>query len=163
MPIAWFICPYKRDFSNPEVVARYCAMDDFTPQILADGGAWAESEILGDAAIVKVRASAATLTTIAGTAGFTRLPKALLDEPLSDLTQQQKSAIVNKLQALGYPVSEIKAALGNDIGALTLRQVLKFAARRRLKPRYDAANDQIVLDGAAQPVRPIEELEARVT
>ena len=62
MPTAWFICPYKRkDFGSPEAnrarPTRYCAMDDFTREIRASGGDWSETEIEGDQAIVKVRAT----------------------------------------------------------------------------------------------------------
>ena len=68
MALAWFICPYKRG-PGPDVI-RYPAMDDFTSLIRGDGGDWAETEILGNAALVKVRASSGTLTTINGAAGF---------------------------------------------------------------------------------------------
>ena len=42
MPVAWGICPYKLAGSGSEQY-RYCAIDDFTPQIRADGGSWAEA------------------------------------------------------------------------------------------------------------------------
>lgn len=73
MATAFFIAPYKRDLSFPGP-ARYCAMDDFTPLIRTDGGDWAEAEIVGNRAIVKVRASDATLNTIASEPTFARLP-----------------------------------------------------------------------------------------
>ena len=81
MALAWFICPYKRmtrdvgGVPTPVVPpTRYCAMDDFTALIRADGGDWHETEILGDHALVKVRAAPATLTTINGALGFLRFP-----------------------------------------------------------------------------------------
>jgi hypothetical protein len=63
--IAWFIAPYKQR-EKSRTPTRYCAMDDFTAQIAADGGAWAESEIDGNIAIVRVRASDDLLKKIAG-------------------------------------------------------------------------------------------------
>ena len=162
MSIAWFICPYKTKtvMGRP---ARYCAMDDFTQQIIyTEGGAWTESEVLGNVAIVKVRASDTTLTTVAQAAGFIRLPKSLLSEPLSSLTVQQKNIISNKLQAMGYTITELRDALGTDLGSKTLGDVLRFAAKRRLKPRYDQASGQIVLDGPEQPTRSIDDLNDTV-
>ena len=110
MAIAWFICPYKTKMLGSHKI-RYCAMDDFTVQIRADGGRWVESEVLGNVAIVKVKAAAGTLTTLDAATGFVRLPKDLLSSLLSDLTPAQKTAIVNKLQNMGYPLAEIQDRL----------------------------------------------------
>jgi len=137
-------------------------MDDFTPQIRADGGDWTETEILGNHAIVKVRASDVLLSTIAATEGFIRLPKNRLDDSLSDLTTKQKKVLKDKLESLGYSLTEIRADLGNDIGTKKLRDVLKLAAKRRLKPRYDKDTDTIILDGPEQPVRPLEDVDGAV-
>lgn len=162
MPLAWFICPYKRR-AGERRPTRYCAMDDYTLNIVADGGAWSETEILGDHAIVKVRAAATTLTTIAAASGFLRIPgHAALTDTLGDLTAEQRTAIRNKLQALGYTAEEIKAALPTNWQTVTLGQVLRFAATRRLKPRHDATTDTIICDGEAQSTRPIESVDAAV-
>jgi hypothetical protein len=161
MPAAWFIVPYKRRPDTPQPT-RYCAMDDFTGQIEKDGGAWAETEILGGHALVKVRAGADTLASIASAAGFFRLEKAAPGDSLADPAPAQTAALQDKLQALGYPLNEIRDCLGADIGLKTLLDVLKFAARRRLKPRYDAASDTIVCDGEAQSVRPIEDVDGAI-
>lgn len=88
MPIGWFIAPYKRR-TDPVRVRRYCAMDDFTDQVAA----WSEVEVLGQHAIVKVSESSAVLSSIAGTAGFQRIPVARLDDPLSSLSVAQRNAI----------------------------------------------------------------------
>lgn len=90
---------------------------------------------------------------------FKRLPKSRLDDSLSDLSPQAKTSLRNEMLDMGYPLSEINAKFGNDIGSFTMKDVLKFMARRRLKPRYDEPTDSIVLDGAVQPVTPIEELD----
>lgn len=162
MAIAWFITFYKRR-AGPRPI-RYCAMDDFTAQINADGGTWAESEVLGGYAVVKVNAAAATLTAIAGTAGFQRIPVATtLGTAMSALSNAQRTAIRNRLEAMGYTLGEIQGALGTNLAGVTLGDVLRFAAQRRLKPRYDSVQDQIVLDGDYQPCRPIADVDAAVT
>lgn len=158
MPVAWFICPYKRRNPGQVPPERYCAMDDFSAQIFADGGNWDETEILGDAAIVKVRANAGTLTTINAAAGFIRIPNHVdLNDTLGDLTAGQRTAILGKLLALGYSQNEIDAALPANWQNVTLGQVLRFAARRRLKPKYNVATDTIEFDAnSVQPVKSID-------
>lgn len=162
MAIAWFICPYKRQDAGSSP-GRYCAMDDFTGQITADGGTWAETEVLGDCAIVKVRAASGTLTTINAAAGFLRVPNHTnLSDTLGDLTANQRQAILDKLAAMGYSQAEITAALPANWAAVTLRQVLQFAATRRLKPRYDTNTNTIILDGDMQPVKSIDLVDKAV-
>jgi len=174
MALAWFICPYKRRNPGETPPTRYCAMDDFTGPIWADNGwpqgnvpgsptFWSETEILGDAAIVKVRAEAGTLSTINAAPGFLRIPNHVdLGDTLGDLTAGQKQVLLNKAVALGYSLAEIQAALPTNWSTVTLRQVLAFLAQRRLKPRYDPDTDEIVLDGAVQPVRPLDDVVADV-
>lgn len=150
MAIGWFICEYKIVTNRPNF--RYCAMDDFTATIRAEGGAWAESEVLGGYAIVKVRANVDTLTTIGGTTGFYRITNHwLLSDILSDLTTTQRNAINTRLLAMGYTQAEIDAVMGANLSAWrgkTFLQLLNFAAQRRLTPRFDTNLQQIVLDGA---------------
>lgn len=150
MPTAWFIAPYKQVLSA-EGPTRYCAMDDATTLIRADGGDWHESEYLGDRAIVKVRASTTTLADIATAPGIRRLPKDRFDDPLSDLTTAQKRAIRDELLDAGYTIQEIRARFGNDLGAYTLADVIRFALSRRRKPRWDGT--QFVFDGVVQTCR----------
>jgi hypothetical protein len=138
-------------------------MDDFTADIVADGGSWSETEILGNHAIVKVNAAPATLATINAEPGFIRLPKDSLNSTLGDLTTPQKNAIKNKLNALGYSNQEIADALPDNWQAVTLRQVLRFAATRRLKARYDANTDTIHLDGDVQPVKDVDTVDGEIS
>lgn len=159
--IAWFIAPYKRRVGAFRPT-RYCAMDDFTSLVRAKGGDWSESEVLGNRAIVKIRASAATITTIAATAGFKRLPKDLLTASLADLTTSQKNALKNEALDMGYTLAEIQARFPNDLGQYTLGDVLRFFATRRLKPRYDSATDSIILDGPVQECKTISQLDIEV-
>lgn len=156
--IGWYICPYKR--RPGRIPTRYCAMDDYTNQIFSEGGGWSETEVLGDRAIVKVKASTSTLTTL--NTIFKRLPKTILDSSLSDLTSQQKNTIKNELLDMGYTLTEIQNRFGNNLGDYTFRDVLNFMATRRLKPRYDIATDMIICDGEIQPVKPIENVEKEV-
>lgn len=159
MSFAWFIVPYKRK-AGTNRPKRYCAMDDFT----ASGAFWSETEILGDVALVKVSASDALLAQMDATVGFLRIPSHFrLSDTLGDLTTGQRNAILNKLQALGYTLPEIQAAI--PVGgwtSVTLGQVLRFAATRRLRPRYDVASDTIICDGPSDPVRPVNDVDASV-
>lgn len=162
MPFAWYICPYGRRTWRQPNDTRYCAMDDFSSSIDADRGAWAETEVLGDAAIVKVRASLATLLLIDAAAGFTRLPKDTLLSPLSDLTALQKLGLRNKILALGYTSQELQTRFGNDLGAYTLLDVLRFIASRRIESRYDSNTQAIVFDGREITPRSPDELDEAV-
>ena len=121
MAIAWFITIYKRRGDNTgwPPYRRYCAMDDYTPLIYGEGGVWAESEVLGNYALVKVRASDTTLATIAADPLFLRIPLNHLDLTLGELTPQQRAARVTwalaqrALQGLpGLSTAEIGDLLG---------------------------------------------------
>lgn len=160
MAVGWFLAPYKRRGTK---VARYCAMDDFTPQITADGGGWAEAECLGGMAVVKVNASPATLTAINAAPGFIRVPLSRLDDPLSTLTAGQLAAIKNQVLGLGYSLSELQARFpGADLTNTTLGDVLRFILTRRLQARYDTPTDTIILDGGVQTTTPIEVVDGAV-
>lgn len=168
--IAWYIAPYKREdsegFDKTKPLSmhnhpgRYCAIEDYGKQIYANGGNWAVTEVLGDRAIVKVKAEPSTLATL--NIVFKRMPKDRLDDPLLDLSLAVKIAIINKILDMGYTIQEINDRLPNDLGTYTLRDVLKMMATRRRKPRYDAIADKIICDGAIQPVRPIEDVDNAV-
>ena len=163
MPVGWYIVPYKhkvqRFWTGSPI--RYCAIDDYTQQIVAAGGKWTETEILGNRAIVKLRASQVILNQ-ADTL-FKRLPKDRLDDPLSDLPVAVRQALKNEVLDQGYTIEEVQSRFGDDLGSYTLRQVLKFMATRRKKPRYDSQADIIVFDGPDQPCRPIESVDAEVS
>ena len=162
MPIGWYIVPYVRDTSpGAPDPARYCEIDDYTAEIQGYGGWWTETEVLGNRAIVKVRARAAALTAL--NALFTRLPKNLLDDSLADLPTAAKQKINDELLDMGYTAAEILDRLPGDLGDYTLRDILRFAARRRLKPRYDSSTDTIILDGPEQSCRSIASVDAEVS
>lgn len=157
--VAWFVAPYKRVPTAKPL--RYCAMNDFTAQIRADGGDWREIEGLGNRCLVKVRASAATLSAITAAPGMTRLPLTRLDARLSALSATQRTALRQLLLDGGYTLDELNAAIPN-LSQATLRDVLRFAVSRRQKPRYDAATDRIVLDGPPLPTGDVDALDGGV-
>lgn len=165
--IGLFLVPYERwadGPTDPHVRRRPLHLrPEIAALIRADGGAAYADECLGNYAVVKVRATAATLQALNDLAGVRRLPKDRLDDALDTLTQQQKITLRDWIEALGYPRAEWQSVLGTDLGAITLRQVLRFILTRRLRPRYDPAADAIVLDGAVQPCGAIEDIDAAVT
>lgn len=169
MAIAWFICGYTVMESKPGIHSvRFCSMRAFDTQIWADGGAWAESEVVNNSAVVKVRASVATITAIGNTQGFYLIPLDITDinALMTALTQPQYNAIRNELLSLTYLDSEINAALGSTRAqwqVKTFKQLLDFAATRRFKPRYDAATDSFIFDGPIVIPLSIASVDAKVT
>jgi hypothetical protein len=157
------VCPYnRRDIRGKP--ARYCALNDFNAQIQADGGKWDETEILGNAALGKIKALPTTLATINSTVGFLRIPKHTdLTDTLGDLTVGERTAIINEALTLGYSQAEIDAALPANWQNVLLAQVLHFFAKRRRRARYDVPTDTIICDGQIDPVKPIEVVAGAVT
>jgi hypothetical protein len=162
MAIGWFLVPYVRDVNRPAGMgpARYCSIADQQALIDADGGKWAESEVLGNVALVKVRASNATLTTLDNL--YFRLPNISLDTLLSGLTTTQRNQLRAKVEELGYTQEEIQSALGTNLGQRSLRQVLKFVTGKRRKVRFDQLQNDFVFDGPIVTPRPLEEVDAEV-
>lgn len=159
MPIGWYIISYKRR-SEGRIPTRYPAIDDYTSQIRAAGGQWAETEVLGNRCLVKVRAPQGVLSALDSL--FRRIPKDRLDDSLADLSANVKGALRDELLDMGYSLAEIRARFGDDLGQYTLRDLLRFAATRRLKPRYDSKTDEIIIDGEVQPCRSVESVDAEV-
>lgn len=160
MPIAWYIVPYKRDtsYTGPLLASRYCEIEEHRGSL----DAVAYVQILGNRAIVKLRAPAGVLTTLNGL--FKRLPKNALNDPLSDLSGAVKVALRDEALDQGYTLQEIQARFGNDLGAYTLGDVLRFMAKRRRQPRFDVETDTIILDGEIVTISPeaIDNVEAAV-
>lgn len=160
MPVAWYIVPYNRNTFEDGQLYRYPAIDDYTAQIKAAGGDWSETEVLGDRAIVKVRAANAILDIL--DAEYKRLPKDMLDDSLNDLPANVKTALKNEILDMGYTIEEIQNKFGDDIRQFTLRDVLKFMTTRRLKPRYGSGGETIICDGIVQGCRPLESVDNQV-
>lgn len=162
--MAWFLVSYKTPTSGPRAGmanTRVLALDDYTPLILADGGAWDATEVLGNKALAKVRASVATLTTIADDPLCVRLPFDTLDTPLASLPLVARQRIRTALKNAGYTLLEITANVG-DLSTITAREALEFFASRRHKPRFDTVTQQIVLDGTIVACRSVLDVD-RVT
>ncbi len=159
MPVAWYIVPYARR-SHPidQRPIRYPAIDDETKDIMPDGF-WAESEVLGDQCIVKVRTTNAMLATLDGK--YYRLPADYLSGSLASLSSQQGTELKGKLTTAGYTNTEIKAVLGNDLRQNTLGDYLQFFATRRLKPRLTEQNE-VLVDGIEQGCVPISIVDSMV-
>lgn len=162
MSLAWFITQYKRGDPFPGRPGRVCAMNDYTPQIYSAGGAWSETEVLGGYALVKVRAPEDVLATVAADPLFLRIPINNLNLLLSNITPQQRAAIQNRVEAMGYTVQEIQEALGNNLANVTLGDVLRFAASRRRRARFDGVQQIFVYDGIIHACRSIESVDAEI-
>jgi len=138
-------------------------MNDHNSAIQADAGAWAEVEYLGNRALVKVRATDATLDAIAAAHPtwfrFPRPPGGL-DTRMNQLTGAQRTALNNQALNAGYTQAEIDA-LGFT-GATTLRQVGQFLLGKRKKVRFDTPTDAFVFDGAEQVPITFAALDAQV-
>lgn len=163
MPVAWFIIPYKRRPGNGPRVDRYPEIDDYSADIAVQGGTWRETEVLGDRCIVKVRARLGVLNALNDIPGFKRLPKDRLDDPLSDLSPAIRQALKAEVLDMGYTIAEVQARFGDDLGQYTLRQVLKFMAKRRRSPRYNQPTDEIVFDGPLRIPTDPDRIDLEVT
>jgi hypothetical protein len=106
----------------------------------ADGGDWREIEVLGPSvgqAIVKVRANAATLTTIAVEHGFERIPAALLKDPISSL-KVPASTVRQMLLDAGYTVAEITTRFGSSLDTFAVGSLLLLPMWRLSTPVHTA-------------------------
>lgn len=166
MATEWFITAYGIRTGGWRPV-RYCLMDDYTPVIYGEGGAWSETEVLGGYALVKVTASESTLATIEADNRFFAFPNRWgVTDTLQNLTNAQYNVIRNRLRQMGYTDAEIDATLGANVAQWrqhTLLELLNFAAQRRLKPRWDEVLQQIVLDGPAVSCKPPIEVDGEVS
>jgi len=161
--IGWYIIPYKRRISTGLVKDRYPEINDYSGQIHAAGGQWAETEVLGNRCIVKVRAPVGVLNVLDAVPGFKRLPKDRLDDSLADLHPSVRQALRKELIDMGYTVHEVKDRFDNNLGRSTLRQVLHFMTRRRFVPRHNKSTDEIVFDGQQRVPRTVESVDKEVT
>ena len=166
MAYAWFVCPYTLVRSDAVFHLRHCAMNNFTAQIKAEGGTWSETEVLGNAALVKVRASDTLLSLINAETGFLRITNHyVLSDSLSDMGAAVRNGIQNKLLELGYTQAEINAALGTTLAewrSKTFLDLLRFIATRRITPRWDSVLGQIIFDGITQTPKSVNLVDQEV-
>lgn len=165
MPVGWYIVPFRKDeaYAGPLLASQDLAIIDHEAAIIASGGAFAWVRILGQRAIVKVRASTAVLQTLNGV--YKRLPKNSFNDSLADLSGPVKAALRDEALDQGYTLAEIQARFGNDLGQYTLAEVLRFMATRRRKPRYDEGTDTVIEDGdiVTIPADALDKIEAEVS
>jgi hypothetical protein len=93
---------------------------------------------------------------------YKRLPKDRLNDSLADLPPAVKSAIRDELLDMGYSLAELRERFGDDLSAYTLRDVLRFAARRRRAARWDREANEIVLDGPIAVCRSVKSVDKEV-
>lgn len=163
MATAWYIADLVVPTVGPRAGmpnTRDCAVLAYADLIQQDGGRWGFVEVLGGRTVCRVRASVSTLQAIALDPHCRRIPADLLADPLSSLTAGRKSAIRQELLDMGYQLSELQASLGSDLGAVTLGQVLRFAATRRLRARWDGTSVQ--WDGDALPCESVDAVQETV-
>jgi hypothetical protein len=89
----------------------------------------------------------------------------VLADILSDLTTAQRTAIQNKILAMGYTQAEINAVMGSTLALWrqkALRVLFNFIAQRRLEERFDINLQQIVLDGPYISCRSVTVVDAEV-
>lgn len=158
MALGWFIVPYKRRNPGEVPPERYCEIDDLTATIRSEGGTWDETEILGDKALVKARASSATLTLVSNVSGVFTIPNKWIEmqDSLVSMTAGERNQLQSAVLSLGYTQAELDSAMGNTLAQWrthVLGDLLTMAATRRLQPRYVTATDTIVCDGPVQPVK----------
>jgi hypothetical protein len=163
MPAQWFFSPYQRMDPNPISHQRIIRLNEFTADIMADGGAWAAFEcgggpdtdfVLGVAGC-KVRASSTTLADIASTSGITAAPTTVVEitQPLTVLTNPQRNFIERTLtRSLGYTDAEINSWLsGQTIQQKTWGELLDFLATRRYTSVYEPIGTQVGYQGTVYP------------
>ena len=159
--IAWYIAPYKikkEPLGATHHNRRYCAMNDYTSVIYGEGGQWSETEILGNRAIVKVRASEATLQILDGI--YKRMLKDDVNDSLSSLSAGEIQTQKNEAIDMGYSLAEVEEYYNK--GVSTLKDIFKLYTKRRLKPRYDSVTDTIYIDGVVQKCKSIEIVDTKV-
>lgn len=159
MPVGWFVAEYTVTRGQP---VRWPLPHNVLQQLNEAGAPWAAAEMLGQRALVKVRAPDAALSAIAGLAGVRRLPKDRLDDPLSDLPKAARDALQQLVLDMGYTRAEVRTRFGNDLGAFTLRDVILFMLGRRRRVRWDRTTDQVVEDGPELPGASLEDIDGRV-
>lgn len=139
MPTGFAVCPavtvanYRPGIPGvqPYVLVTYGA------EIAADAGGFSSIPLPANGTPpvgqfwMKIRASAATLTTIRGDAQVIGFAASRIADSLSTLTQQQKNRVNSWLLSMRYIQAEIDAVFGGNIGSGTVRDLIVFSAQRR--------------------------------
>lgn len=161
----WWLCRYVKsvgEFNKPFV--RVSAFELYYHDLVRDGAKWRYEEIAGNRALVRAEMSDALAQTIAMDVNCLPLPLNRLDQTLGELSPQARSTLQDLAVEMGYSLTEIRNRLGNNLANVTLGQLLRFLASRRIKPRYNADKTDVVFDGPVIPLRSslVDELEQKV-
>lgn len=161
MPTGWFAAPFVTHPTRQR--ARRSLFHEYEATVQADKGQWAETEILGNYALVKVQGSQGLLTFLRADSRLVALPTLTLDDTLNTLPRVRFQALLEWLYGLGYTTRETQKAIGTDPARITFQHFLRFCTTRRLAPRWDETQQRIVLDGDPQPCRSITDLNKTIT
>ena len=149
----WYLFPYRlvnRPHPSRRPV-RVPAADE-----AGIGDVWREAEILGGWAVVAAnRATPDQLDALDAVRDAIALPRSLrLTGRLADhLNAAGRLNLRNLASTLGYANSEIDGV--NWATTSWLGVLVNLLGKRRRKPRWDDAAQQIMLDGPEQPVTPV--------
>lgn len=137
MPVAWYIVPFERNLTPTFDVftQRQPVLHSHLADILPSGGGWNSMECNGGRAIAKVRARQAGLDVL--NLLYFRLPRTNLRNLLSDLTDQENTALTNELLARGFSSGDITARFGANLRGATQLEVLAFMATRYTLPSWN--------------------------
>lgn len=166
MATYWWICRYVKamgEFGRPFV--RVSAFESYHDDLTKEGAKWRYEEIAGNRCLVRAEMSDALAQTIALDVNCLPLPLKRLDQTLGELSPQARSTLQDLAVEMGYSLTEIRNRLGNNVATVTLGQLLRFLASRRIKPRYSDDKTDVVFDGPVIPLRQtlVDELEQRVS
>lgn len=159
MPQEWVVAKYllREEVGSTRMARRYLALADILPaQEAGSLPAWDEVEGLGGYAVALV--DVPDLSVLDGEPDVKRLPAIGRTEKLRDhLDGSNRTVLRDILDEQGYARSEIAARLGANLDSdlATLDGFLRMSVTRRLKPRFDAALNDVVVDGPEQWVKPL--------
>lgn len=175
MPAAWFIARFNTTVNLTATMRDTLPEDQWpfpfavrTPaidfaQLNAQANVRFRHVELTNRIIIKIVASNGVLNAVEALPNVKRMPTALLNDPLSSLTANQRQAIRDELLDQGYTLVEINAQFPN-LAQATLKQVLRYMARTRKNPRFDVPTLAVIdSDEVVDCVPTVDEIEDSVT
>lgn len=165
MATYWWICRYVKamgEFGRPFV--RVSAFESYHDDLTKEGAKWRYEEIAGNRCLVRAEMSGALAQTIALDVNCLPLPLKRLDQTLGELSLAARNTLRDIAVEMGYSLTEIRDRLGNNLASVTLGQLLRFLASRRIKPQYNADKTDVVFDGPVIQLKAslVDDLESKV-